>query len=33
MQTRKSGIHGKGVFAVQDIAEGETLIEYVGEVV
>ncbi|RYF41884.1 MAG: SET domain-containing protein, partial [Comamonadaceae bacterium] len=33
IQTRKSGIHGKGVFAVQDIAEGETLIEYVGEVV
>jgi SET domain-containing protein len=28
---RRSGVHGKGVFAVQDIAEGETLIEYVGE--
>jgi len=33
LQTRRSGVHGKGVFAVQDIAEGETLIEYVGEVV
>ena len=31
IQTRRSGVHGKGVFAVQDIAEGETLIEYVGE--
>ena len=26
-------MHGKGVFALQDIAEGETLIEYVGEVI
>jgi hypothetical protein len=26
-------VHGKGVFALQDIAEGETLIEYVGEVI
>jgi len=33
IQARKSGIHGKGVFAVQDIAEGETLIEYVGEII
>ena len=33
IQTRKSGIHGKGVFAVQDIAEGETIIEYVGEII
>ena len=32
-QTRRSGVHGKGVFAVQDIAEGETLIEYVGEII
>ena len=31
IQTRRSGVHGRGVFAVQDIAEGETLIEYVGE--
>ncbi|WP_096696967.1 SET domain-containing protein [Polaromonas sp. AER18D-145] len=33
IQTRVSNVHGKGVFAVQDLAEGETLIEYVGEVV
>ncbi len=33
IQTRRSGVHGKGVFAVQDLAEGETLIEYVGEVI
>lgn len=33
IQTRRSGVHGKGVFALQDIAEGETIIEYVGEVI
>lgn len=33
IQARKSGVHGRGVFAVQDIAEGETLIEYVGEII
>lgn len=33
IQTRRSGVHGKGVFALQPIAEGETLIEYVGEVI
>ncbi|MDQ3272074.1 MAG: SET domain-containing protein-lysine N-methyltransferase [Pseudomonadota bacterium] len=33
IQTRVSGVHGKGVFAVQDLAEGETLIEYIGEVI
>ena len=33
IQTRRSGVHGKGVFARQDLAEGETLIEYVGEVI
>ncbi|NNU44852.1 SET domain-containing protein-lysine N-methyltransferase [Ramlibacter sp. B156] len=27
------GVHGKGVFALQDIPEGETLIEYVGEII
>jgi hypothetical protein len=27
IQVRRSGVHGKGVFALQDIAEGETLIE------
>ena len=33
IQTRRSGVHGKGVFALADIAEGETIIEYVGEVI
>ena len=33
IQTRRSGVHGKGVFAVHDLAEGETLIEYIGEVI
>ena len=33
IQTRRSGVHGKGVFAAQNITEGETLIEYVGEVI
>ena len=33
IQVRRSGVHGKGVFALQDIAEGERVIEYVGEVI
>jgi len=33
VQVRRSGVHGKGVFALQDIAEGETLYEYVGEII
>ena len=33
IQTRRSGVHGKGVFAVRDIAAGETIIEYKGEVI
>ena len=33
VQVRRSGVHGKGVFALQDLAEGETLFEYVGEVI
>src|SRR3569832_500234 len=33
IQVSRSGVHGKGVFAVQPIAEGETIIEYVGEVI
>lgn len=33
IQVRRSGVHGRGVFALQDIAEGETIIEYVGEVI
>ena len=28
---RRSGVHGKGVFAVEPIAAGERLIEYKGE--
>jgi uncharacterized protein len=30
---RSSGVHGKGVFAEVDIAEGEVLIEYKGEII
>ncbi|QOF78510.1 SET domain-containing protein [Variovorax sp. 38R] len=33
IQTRRSDVHGNGVFAVQDLAEGETLIEYKGQVI
>ena len=33
IQVRRSGVHGKGVFALQDLAEGEVLIEYVGEII
>jgi SET domain-containing protein len=33
IQVRRSGVHGKGVFAVAPIARGETLIEYTGEVI
>ena len=33
IQVRRSGVHGKGVFALQDLDEGETLIEYVGEII
>ncbi|MBS0467352.1 MAG: SET domain-containing protein-lysine N-methyltransferase [Proteobacteria bacterium] len=33
IQTRRSGVHGRGVFAMQDIAEGEVIIEYKGEVI
>ena len=29
IQVRRSGVHGKGVFAAQDIAEGETIINRV----
>ena len=31
IQVRRSGVHGKGVFAARDIARGEVLIEYIGE--
>jgi uncharacterized protein len=33
IQVRKSGVHGKGVFALQPIAAGERLIEYTGEII
>ena len=33
IQVRRSGVHGKGVFALVPIAKGTRLIEYVGEVV
>ena len=33
IQVRRSGIHGKGVYAAQDIAAGDTIIEYVGEII
>ena len=33
LQVRKSGVHGKGVFAVQPIRRGEAFIEYIGEVI
>jgi uncharacterized protein len=33
IQVRRSGVHGKGVFALRPIAAGETIIEYKGEVI
>lgn len=33
IQVRKSGVHGKGVFAVRPIPQGDTIIEYTGEVI
>jgi hypothetical protein len=33
IQVRRSGVHGKGVFALQDIPAGETIIEYIGEII
>src|SRR5215207_6987438 len=33
IQVRRSGVHGKGVFAVAPIAKGETIIEYKGEII
>ena len=33
IQTRRSSVHGKGVYARVELAEGETLIEYVGQVI
>lgn len=33
VQMRRSGVHGNGVFAVQDLKAGELLMEYTGEVI
>ena len=33
IQVRKSGVHGKGVFALQPIPRGARIIEYVGEII
>jgi len=33
IQVRRSGVHGKGVFAIAPIAKGEIVIEYKGEVI
>ncbi|MEY2688260.1 MAG: hypothetical protein RL375_2458 [Pseudomonadota bacterium] len=33
IQVRRSGVHGKGVFALVTIRKGETLVEYKGEVI
>jgi len=32
-QVRVSGVHGKGVYAVQPIPEGERVLEYKGEII
>jgi len=33
IQVRRSGIHGKGVFAIAPIAAGERIVEYTGSVI
>ena len=33
VQVKKSGVHGKGVYAARPIAKGETIIEYRGEII
>ena len=33
IQVRRSGVHGKGVFAVAPIPKGEVIIEYKGEII
>jgi SET domain-containing protein len=33
IQVRRSGVHGKGVFALRPIARGERIIEYKGEII
>ncbi len=32
-EVRKSGVHGKGVYAVRPIRAGETILEYKGEII
>ena len=31
VEVRKSGVHGKGVYAIAPIRKGERIIEYTGE--
>jgi hypothetical protein len=33
IQVRRSGVHGKGVFAIAPLAAGETILEYTGDVI
>jgi len=33
IQVRRSGVHGKGVFALRSIGRGERIIEYTGEII
>lgn len=33
IQVRRSGVHGKGVYALRPLSPGETVIEYTGEVI
>ncbi len=33
IQVRRSGVHGKGVFALAPLAKGERLVEYTGQVI
>ena len=33
IQVRKSGVHGKGVYAIKPLKKGELIIEYTGEVI
>ena len=33
IQVRRSGVHGKGVFALQPLPKGSSLIEYTGEII
>ena len=33
IQARRSGVHGRGMFAVQNLAKDEVVIEYVGEII